>query len=318
MARARKRKNRTTRRRLHQEPIVREIARLLDTGTPTKFRWSSAAHRGLRAAMCLQGETWERAESMAGQIVTLALHRIGAGHRPTWRAGQPEPKERDRERFWCAACGGRIDEATSRPWCSDECRDILKKRRWQSAVRREERARQGAIIAALGTCGDVQPERSSARFCRQCKEPFTPRNLAQRYCSRLCGSRAGKHPPLACPMCEKPFSPLHEGHTYCSAKCAAHARQERNRAHLTDRPCSICGTSFSPLHGGQVYCGDECAAEALRRQKGHRRRDRIRDCLVCAEPFTARGPALYCGPKCIAEANRRRYADRKAPLAKAA
>lgn len=41
MARA-KRKRKARAERLHREPIVREVARILATGTPTKFRYESA------------------------------------------------------------------------------------------------------------------------------------------------------------------------------------------------------------------------------------------------------------------------------------
>jgi hypothetical protein len=264
--------------------------------------------------MCLQGMRWSRADAMAGEIVTLALHRIGASHRPTWRAGQPEIREHE-EFFWCKACGGYIEEGSSKPWCSAECNSTLIKRRWRSEI--DERARE---VAASLICGRDSPDDSSwreaERSCRRCGGLFTPTARRQRYCSRVCARQAGKLAPVACPICTTAFSPTNDQQAHCSVACTDEAARRRARAHLGERACSICSKPFAPFHGRQIYCGRSCQKEGTRRARGTAsRRGDSRDCLICAEPFTSNGPALYCGPACIAEATRRHHSARRARLA---
>ena len=87
MARSKRRKK-ARRERLHREPIVREVARLLATGQPTQWRWTSEARHGLRSAMCLKGVAWEVADKRAEEIVMLARYRLGLSLYPTWSQAQ--------------------------------------------------------------------------------------------------------------------------------------------------------------------------------------------------------------------------------------
>lgn len=271
MARPKKRK-REQQRRLHQEPIVREVARLLDTGTPTKFRWESACRQGLRSAMCLKGMKWDVADDRAGRIVTLALHRIGSGLRPSWQMGQPEPRQR--EYYFCQTCGGRLDaENSGRPWCSDTCRNTVMLRERYQGERLEDAARRKATRVILtGGSERVRFERVERR-CHHCETLFTPSNPQRRFCSRLCSARAGKFKPRDCLICAKPFSPNKEdSHLYCGEKCATEAynRQRRqlwaSRAKVNTLTCKVCAQPFTSTRSRTVTCSEVCHAEHDRRR----------------------------------------------------
>ncbi|GEP54174.1 hypothetical protein [Reyranella soli] len=268
MAKPKWKKNRQ--RRHHREPVVRRVAELLDTGTPTKWRWTTAARHGLRAAMCMKGIAWAIADARAEEIVTLARHRIGLSHYPSWIEARGDmPQERE---FWyCAGCGGRIDGGYRRPWCGEDCRLLLKARHRRNGRRGDDAARQRFIRVVL-TGGTEQPKAPRERRCKHCERHFEPVNRTQRYCSRTCFGRADRR--------------------------------------LISRDCLICARPFSPK-GPAKCCGPDCIAEkrrrTLREVNARRRVWHTKACAICGSVFkSARSVALYCGnPKCTKEAGRR-------------
>lgn len=273
MARAKKRK-RITPRRLHQEPIVREVARLLDRGVPTKFRWSSAAHHGVRAALCLKGEKWHRADALAASIVELALHRIGSSRRPSWREGQPEPREV--EYWYCASCGGFMEDAPSRPWCSDECRKAINEEQRHRMGGREEESKERAVRAVLTGCAD-RPKAQLERVCRACGKPFRT-SLAERrqiYCSRSCSAKRPKYLSRPCLVCASDFTPHQHkqlicGRTACVSEMnnrRVHERTARRVKRSYEKTCIVCGQAFVARRLTAVLCGsDDCLRERRRAQ----------------------------------------------------
>lgn len=299
MARARKRKRIATRRRLHQEPIVRQVAKLLDTGTPTKFRYSSAARHGLRAAMCLKGEKWARADAMAGEIVALALARIGATI-PTWRVAQGDPPQ-EREYWFCASCGGFM-KANSKPWCSPECCATLHSRQRNSTKREDDEARQRAIRVIL-TGGPQQSThwQRGLRRCPQCSELYEPCKVTQRHCSRKCALAALTYPERSCLICAEPFRPHHRTQTACSPACKAEAHRRRQRvARRLERPCATCGRPFAVTSSSrQAFCSVDC------RTASHRVQQNERPCMICGTPFVADRRTWLCSDACRAESRRR-------------
>lgn len=256
----RKRKKNATRRRLHQEPIVREVARLLDTGTPTKYRWSSDAHHGLRAAMCLKGEKWARADSMAGQIVTLALHRIGCSHRPSWQDGQPDAQEV--EYSYCCSCGGFMVGGNDRPWCSLECYRTKKERDRYAANLRADEARRRATRVIL-TGGTETAQAPLERLCRKCGKLFEPTDADKRYCSRSCAAKRVKYRARECLSCAAPFQPHQHKQITCGPACWEELNSRRRREQRIkksyEKSCKICGRAFTGRRSTAVLCGrDEC------------------------------------------------------------
>jgi len=328
-----KRKRKERAERLHREPIVREVARILDVGTPTKWRWTSAAHHGVRSALCMKGLSWAEADKRAGEIVTLARHRVGISLYPTWRDAQGSPPEH-REYYFCAACGGRPDGGShSRPWCSEQCRATLRLRERKVAARHEDAARTRAKVAILtgGRPSDVNWQKVERR-CHHCSSPYIPTLKRQRFCSVVCSSNAIRGPARDCLVCATPFAPKSAEQRYCGHRCERIAYQRRARqvwaatAQRHALVCRICETPFTSTRSYRVFCSDACASEHDRR----RDRSEVKSltCRVCERPFTStRGYVKCCGDACRAEHERRRSLEkyyrardrkRKAELAQAA
>ena len=263
---------------------MREVARLLDTGLPTKFRWSSACRHGVRSALCLKGEKWARADNLAASIVQLALHRIGASRLPTWREGQPE--RATREYHFCSACGGGLDEASSSPWCGEICRNRLRLRERREAGRRDDaaRARAVALTFAPNIAGPIWHK--VERRCRHCSESYFPTIKHQRYCSRVCGARAVKYKARDCLICAEAFRPTVEHQVNCSDRCSEEAERRRRReqyasnAKVHSLTCRVCGSVFTSTRSYRAFCGERCSAEHERQrrlEKSRRARERARE-----------------------------------------
>lgn len=278
---ASKRKRKAKRERLHKEPVVRQIAELLETGKPTRWRFVSEARHGVRAGLCLDGMAWHVADTRAEEIVTLARHRIGLSQFPSWIDAHGEPP-RERVYYFCESCGGYIDGGASRPWCGDECRMATFSRRYTQGGRYDDRARREATRIALTGKAEKLPPRSRERRCKRCDTPFIvgPKEPGQRFCTHLCATQAVRmtrlHEARPCLICATPFAPGAEAGLYCSAPCVTEATNRRHRAKRArskvwhERTCPICESPFKARCKHSAYCGAECSAEAHRR--AHRAR----------------------------------------------
>jgi hypothetical protein len=243
MAGKKRRKSRRT-RRLHQEPIVREIARLLETGAPTRWRWTSQARHGLRTGLCLKGMSWAAADSHAEEIVTLARHRIGLSQFPSWIAAQGAAPEA-RDFYYCACCGGFMPDGYGSPWCSEECRLTLREQARIATGRRDEEGRRRAVRAIL-TAGAPELPRPDLRSCRKCGKLFKPKagHKHQRYCGRSCAAKRAKYPARDCLICAAPFRPHQHKQVVCGPACANEARLRRLRGSRTSRICGRAGLAL--------------------------------------------------------------------------
>lgn len=277
MARAKRKKRQERARRLHQLPIVRRVADILAMGEPTKFRYQSACRHGVRVALCLQGNPWAEADSLAGRIVALALARIGATY-PRWSVAQGAPPAVPREFHYCAACHGRMDEGTDQPWCSEECRNVLRLRERYITKRRDEVAAEAARMLALGATAPTMP--ADTGRCRHCGDLFTLNRPGrfQAFCSRKCSALAVRRAHRHCIVCAEPFAPKSDAELYCTATCQAEARRRSQRdlyaarAHVHTLTCKVCDSAFTSTRGYRAFCSDACSAENERQ----RNRDRMR------------------------------------------
>lgn len=321
MARAKRRK--AKRQRLHKEPIVREVARLLETGSPTKWRWTSAARHGLRAAMCLKGIGWAVADKRAEEIVTLARHRIGLSVAPSWIEANGTPHAVTHRTFhFCQGCGGYDRDDHDRPWCSPECKSTVTGRRYESAQRLDDAARVKATRVILtGGAEDLRTQRSERR-CRCCDKSFMPARGDQRYCSQLCGLRDRRNVTMRdCLVCATPFRPSRSAAAlYCSRPCKNVALARRLKAKRAaapnTKPCRVCGDQFRPSASSKMLCSPECVAIALAANRARElakrkaaRQTVLHDinCKICRTGFRHINPrAAYCSADCVAEMHRQR------------
>lgn len=262
MARAKRKK--AKRERLHREPIVRETARLLDSGKPTKWRWFGEALHGLRAGMCLKGMAWAAADKRANEIVTLARHRIGLQY-PSWWEAQREPEER--EYWFCEACGGRLEpEQAGKPWCSEECQATVKARREVRRKHGDNYAHRRAVRILLTNGAVPSQPAERMRRCHHCSEPFTTLKTRARFCSRAC-ARKGRRYYTECLVCGATFWRHAEALT-CSPACRLEARRRSRRISRKEKPCAHCGAMFKPRDFGRaLYCSKRCNSAANFRKR---------------------------------------------------
>lgn len=288
MAKA-KRKRKARAERLHREPIVRRVADVLLTGEPTRWRWVSACRHGIRAALCELGyrngnpkiSPWEQADQLAEAIVTSARHRIGISLYPTWSDAKGAAPE-EREYWFCQGCGGFM-QSNGRPWCSEECRHVVRGRRYQASGRRDENARLHAVRIAL--TGGAEP---AQRRCKHCDQLIAPTMHVTVYCSSRCRELAHEKPsPRQCKICEKTFQPFNSLGLFCSDSCSdeGERRAQRVRRGLSAEPaktcCKVCSATFMPRAQSQLTCSDACRAEmARRRAAAHHEAKKLRSAAV--------------------------------------
>lgn len=305
MARARKRRKHATRRRLHQEPIVREIARLLDTGTPTKWRWTSQARDGLRAAMCLEGEKWERANSRAEEIVALARHRVGISQFPSWIEARGEPPK-EQEYWFCKGCGGFM-KASRWPWCSEDCGMLVRNRQRRESQRDDDVARESARRVVLnGGTQDFTTWRQIQRRCQNCGELYSPDSPRRKYCSPKCSQAHAKLATRPCVVCATPFRAVRHHQIACGSTCSAQLEgRRRGWTGPYNKLCKVCGKAFIARRSAAVLCGSEaCRDESLARMKrAYKARQRERQLKCEAVPALAEPDAdVEAAPPLLAEA----------------
>lgn len=196
--------------------LVECAAKLLETGKPTKFEHEGSCRAGLRAGLCLAGNTWDQADAASDKIVSDALTKIGA-RRPSWEQGQREHTD---PADCCSWCKGPIpDELFYRPtpsrYCSEVCaRSALERRDFErrSSGDRSYRAAQEIIMA----------HKLPKRTCLCCSRTFRSREKEQAYCSEVC---ANKHRSQAqvlhhqCECCGNSFTATYTHARYCSPNC---------------------------------------------------------------------------------------------------
>lgn len=312
---ARKKRKKTQHRPVHREPIVRDVANLLKTGTPTHWRWTSEARHGLRAAMCLKGTPWAIADKRAEEIVTLARHRIGLSLYPTWSQVQGEP-DTSRVYYFCASCGGYMEHGADRPFCSNECGQAIRDRKRNETKLRADAARRRAVRVIL-TGAEAEPPADLTRACRGCGKLFTPRSgkRGQRYCGHVCASKRPKYLTRPCLVCAEPFQPWFHKQLTCGPVCSKEKPRAPSRTGRTTRTiekaCIVCGETFTTTRKLAVACSAECRREAYNRhkrayaerQKAKRSERKIeRQCTVCGSTFAAPHPnSRICSNRCYRE-----------------
>lgn len=182
------------------EPLVASVAKFLDRGEPTRFRYEGAMRHGLRAALCLQGRDWCEADWFAAVIVAAALAKL-AVERPTWLQGQAEftalPGFAPAERYFCARCAGPMSEGR-RLYCSWICaRSAHNERTYRELREMSEAEREAMKMLRRQLKSDYFAARRTitCRWCGGLHEYKAGAN-ARTYCSRTCAAKA-RHSQIA-------------------------------------------------------------------------------------------------------------------------
>ncbi|RAH99851.1 hypothetical protein DLJ53_19085 [Acuticoccus sediminis] len=71
------------------EAVVDIMKEAMRAGAPSKFALEAPIRYAIRSKLCLQGKSWDVADTIAKDVVSRALAMIGAV-RPTWLEGQPD------------------------------------------------------------------------------------------------------------------------------------------------------------------------------------------------------------------------------------
>ena len=301
--------------KLHREPIIKAIARILDAGEPTKFAFEASCRHGLRSRLCLEGMAWAPADKFAGEVIKEALHRIGAA-RPSWLEGQPDAAHVEGERRWTCAwppCSRPIPADRGEhvggqgvKYCSDECSNLARDRRNQFTLQNATAAQAAAWQATRASVREL------TKVCIGCGETFSAplkwRQTHRQYCSaECCQKHKLKWAPRPCAVCGKSFKPTKRGNKYCSNKCKGDGSVRPGG----ERICKRCGTVFTvrwPCSPKQ-FCSRKCSVDNARdiRCKTHRQGKPKRFCERCQAELTTRDQKLFCSRECATAA---RYGPR--------
>lgn len=172
--------------------LIETVAVLMRVGEPTKFAFEGTCRHGLRSAFCLQGWSWNEADTLAADIVSTALNQVGAV-RPTWKEAQPEYTQEGviaELRENCLRCRAPLPEGHWK-FCSSLCANAHKQSLMRARRSEELAAYRYARRAALSHRAK-QPERP----CETCARPFAPAKNSARFCCTSCANkgRAVNHP----------------------------------------------------------------------------------------------------------------------------
>lgn len=232
--------------------VVGRIVDQLSKYRLSKFEFEGACRHGLRAALCLKGHSWARADHEAAMLVEEALRQIGAV-RPSWDEGQREYSE---PRENCAWCGVLVPEEIlntgkrHQNYCCTECaRAALTHRRLVDS-RRESSAYKDAF--------DILQRSEQSRKCELCGKSYRPLFGSGKFCSMECSSESqATRPTLKCEECGTSFTArLSHGKRarFCSPACkTAHGHDEQY-----EKQCLACGQTFRAKLQRAEFCSRSC------------------------------------------------------------
>ncbi len=229
-----------------RDAMIQATIEILDGWHASKFQFEGPCRHGLRAGLCLDGESWAVADKIAAEVISEALHVLGAA-RPSWQEGQQEWTQdgyAPQERWHCKHCGKPLtlhDEPQSgnvRQFCDEFCRNHHRIKLISSLKRSVGRAEVAATLAALAKRRNENSDIAHTIFCEACGKPFMsgrrvkgePMKMGKRFCSKKCAnSRALRYPEQTCLQCRKTFTPARKNQNFCSRYCNDRACKDRRR-----------------------------------------------------------------------------------------
>lgn len=297
--------------------IVSAVKRVLKRWRLSHFQHEASCRNGLRAALCMKGYGWRRADDEAAAIVAEALHAIGA-KRPSWVEGQRQYAVPRENYQWCASPLDEAVYARGRRFCDDVCQKSARERdaKWHTHVQGMQHS--AALYIAMQDAIPSKP-------CGWCGKSFRPKTPEAYHETETCSIECRENllishiPKRHCDQCGKLYQPAKTHSTYCNEECRTdHKNEKRNaesQARRAPRPCDHCGKMFTPSKSNQMFCGPRCKANALYARKGWTVME-PKSCVECGSMFTPRNRNTqeYCSSKCQI----RVWARRRRQKAKAA
>lgn len=261
-----------------RDHVIHQLIDLLRQGKSSPFEHEGAARAGLRAALCMEGHRWTRADLEADALVNEGFRLIGA-QRPSWAEGQPEytiPEENCR---WCGKPIPDEDRAGGRnhKFCSDVCgAAALRYREFEDKWYRDNTAWSAYRL--------ILKQKTPARKCKNCGSAFhaVREKASTEFCSLKCSGLFRRVvPERSCAQCGKVFRPTGGSKgVYCSRSC--HDASIRSRQ--IEKTCDYCEKPFFSNTDHGRFC---CTAH---QQQWHKIRARIEEMRHGGKAYRPRGP----------------------------
>ncbi|RWP80459.1 hypothetical protein [Mesorhizobium sp.] len=239
--------------------IVNQMMDAMADWRLSPFEFEGACRAGLRSALCLDGNSWQRADDEAASIIETCLR----GHRrPTWLQGQPEGADREN----CLGCGQLLDTSERQlrrvSYCSEMCQASAR-------VRREEGDRFNRAQACQKAFKAVTRRHRPEQLCTHCGTAFRPGDESAGFCSAAC-ARYARHAKLdkrECATCRAPFQPLarKKAGRFCSLPCyhvSTSGQPAATKATLAPRICDHCSETFQRARPKAKFCSAKCRNRA--------------------------------------------------------
>lgn len=295
-----------------RQHVIKLVMDVLDDWRLTPFENEGACRAELRSNLCLKGNGWDRSDSEARQLVSVALMNMHA-ERPSWEQGQREYSLPEEYCNWCYVQMPEELRAGARRarFCSAVCaKAALQHRDYETTLRQSAVARSAQSIILRETLPEQQ--------CVQCGKmfkPFNPGRTDVSFCSIACASQSKrKYFERPCKACGKLFQQMKPDNLFCSIACKYQPVHEKT--------CKQCSKKFVASHGAALFCSRKCST-TYRRAEEIRMSGREyipagalirRTCVVCEADFmTTKQYSTLCGQKCRKRLETIRKAKRLSP-----
>lgn len=243
-------------RREKRRHVLDQVMDVLRDWRLSPWENEASAIHGLRAALCLEGHGWRKANDEASALVAEAMTQI-APERPSWDQGQREYSVPD---DYCNWCHSPMPEGSGRKrFCSTDCARAAIQWRDYETTYKDSTIGNAAYYVIRRSQRPVKP-------CKHCGAPFHPENKNSVFCSFKCmGLHKRTIAEKPCAACGTPFRP-HKSNAglYCSPACAAASGR---RPHY-EKTCAWCFTPFMAKTPIAACCSPVCTSYYGRAKRG--------------------------------------------------
>lgn len=251
-----------------RKSLVNQIIDQLEEWRFTPFEFEGPMQHGLRAALCLGGNSWSASDHEARALVGEALRIMGA-ERPSWAEGQWSYVDSPDRCSWCQGPIQDDDRTPGQRFCSVLCaKSALEHRVFESRATADAIGQSAQVLIARKGRPSVQ--------CVICGKSFQPRNRDARHCSPACrrAARGDLLQDRSCLWCGATFHPRDASMRCCSQSCGVkHAIRVRAET-LEEKSCPVCRSIFRPKLARSIYCSPRCGRIAVNRAYRARQREK--------------------------------------------
>ena len=248
--------------------LIDQIVDALSDWRLSQFENEGAIVHGLRSALCLKGNGFQRSHDEAVSLVSDAFKLMGV-KRPDWIEGQWHysiPSD------YCAWCHSPVEEdvrSSGYRYCTPECaRYALEHRAYENHKHND--------LAGAAAYRMILKHKLPELKCEYCNEPFRSHIKGTKFCSPACirRSRGDLLDERQCLWCRETFAPRDHSMYCCSKSCAQKQTVREYREMAPEKACAHCLSLFRPAKSYSIYCSPSCSSIVTNRQ--YRLRNRVR------------------------------------------